>query len=207
LLDEVGGVTDILYALLLVLFWAFRDRPILAGLMLGLAAATRQQAWFFVPFLLYLGWRTGGSADLRRRGLSSLAVFVGCNLPFLWMNPSDWLAGLAGPMRDPLFAQGVGLIDLSIAGLLPLFHPVFYAVLELLVWGACFRFFMRRCLSAPGLAMLLPILPLVFAWRSLHTYFLVLPLLATAVLAFTDRRPAHSALRARERHADVGQAA
>jgi len=187
LLDEVGGVTDILYGFILVVYWALRDRPLLAGLLLGLAAATRQQVWFFLPFLLYLGWRVRGRRDLRQRGLSALAIFLLCNAPFLWMNPGNWFAGVLGPMRDPLFAQGVGLINLSIVGLLPLVHPIWYGLLECVVWVGAFRFFTRHALNAPGLALLLPLLPLVFAWRSLHTYFIVLPLLATAVLAFSHQ--------------------
>jgi uncharacterized membrane protein len=190
LLDSVEGATDVLYALLLVIYWQLRERPIVAGLMLGLAAATRQQVWFFLPFLLYLGWRTRGRHDLWQRGLPALAVFLACNLPFVLENPHDWLAGVLGPMADPLFAQGVGLIALSIA----LFQQhmgsqLLYSVLELLALAGLFRFYMRYWMLAPGLAMLLPLVPLVLAWRSLHTYFLVLPLLATTVLA----QPAASA--------------
>ena len=187
LLDELGGTTDILYGMLLVFFWYFRERALLAGLILGVAAATRQQVWFFLPFFLYLGYKTGGWQDLRRRGAVTAAVFLACNAPFVWMGPGDWLLGVLGPMRDPMFAQGVGLISISIvlyaAKLLPLWPPLIYGLLELAVWLAAFRIYTRRWLTAPGLAMLLPLLPLTVAWRSLHNYFLLLPLLATAVLA------------------------
>lgn len=196
LLDELGGTTDILYGLILVIYWYFRERALTAGLLLGLAAATRQQVWFFLPFLLYLGWRVGGMPDLRRRGLAALGVFLACNLPFLLLGPGDWMAGVLGPMHDPMFAQGVGLISMSIvfdaAKLMPLWPSAVYAILELLAWIGAFRLFTRRCMTAPGLAMLLPLLPLVFAWRSLHNYFLLLPLLATAVLAYPQQRPAES---------------
>ncbi len=183
LLDSAVGATDVLYALILVMYWQVRERPIAAGLLLGLAAATRQQAWFFLPYLLYLGWRTDGWRDLWRRALPAAAVFAACNLPFIILNPGDWLAGVLGPMTDPLFAQGVGLIALSIAFLKQqIGPPLLYAVLELVGIALAFRLFMARCMTAPGLAMLLPLLPIALAWRSLHTYFLILPLLATAVL-------------------------
>lgn len=184
-LDSAVGATDILYAALLVLYWQWRERPLMGGLILGLAAATRQQVWFFVPFLLYLAWRRHGWPDLWRRSILALAVFVGCNLPFILMGPQNWLAGVLGPMADPLFAQGIGLIALSIA----LFQQHigsqnFYAVLEGVALVGCFWLYTRQWQRAPGLAMLLPLIPLALAWRSLHTYFMVLPLLATAVLAF-----------------------
>ncbi|HEY8286645.1 MAG TPA: hypothetical protein VIJ28_19825, partial [Chloroflexota bacterium] len=184
ILDSAVGATDILYATLLVLYWQVRDRPLIGGLILGLAAATRQQVWFFVPFLLYLAWRRHGWRDLWRRSGVAAAVFVGCNLPFILMGPQNWLVGVLGPMADPLFAQGIGLIALSIA----LFQQHIgsqnlYAIIEGVALVGCFWLYTRHWQRAPGLAMLLPLIPLALAWRSLHTYFMVLPLLATAVLA------------------------
>ncbi len=183
LLDSAVGATDVLYATLLVVYWQLRERPLVAGLVLGLAAATRQQVWFFLPFLLYLALRNHGWRDVLQRGSVALAAFLACNLPFIVMGPQDWVAGVLGPMTDPLFAQGIGLIALSIA----LFQqhigpPILYAVLEGIALVGCFWLFTRQWHRAPGLAMLLPLLPLALAWRSLHTYFLILPLLATIVL-------------------------
>jgi hypothetical protein len=183
LLDAVGGTTDSLYGLLLVLYWQCRQRPLLAGLLLGLAAATRQQVWFFLPFLLYLGWRGRGWADLARRGGGMLAAFLVCNLPFLAASPGAWLTGILGPMRDPLFAEGIGLVALSLGKILPLWPSSVYSGLELVVFVLACAVFVRWWAVAPGLALVLPLLPLAVAWRSLHTYFLLLPLLAAAVLA------------------------
>jgi hypothetical protein len=186
LLDAVGGTTDSLYGLLLVLYWQCRQRPLLAGLLLGLGAATRQQVWFFLPFLLALGWHSGRWADLARRGGGTLAAFLACNLPFIVASPAAWLTGILGPMRDPLFAEGVGLVSLSLGKLLPLWPAPVYGGLELGVFVLACAAFTRWWAVAPGLALVLPLLPLVVAWRSLHTYFLLLPLFAAAVLA--DRR-------------------
>lgn len=200
LIDTSQGVTDVLYALILIAYWRLRDRPILAGMALGLAAATRQQVWFFVPFLLYLGWREGGWADLRRRGSTMVVIFLASNIMFIAPSPSDWLAGILGPMRDPLFAQGIGVISLAIAVFKQ--HPgtpFMYTLLEAAGFLFAFRLFMKRFSASPGLAMLLPLMPIALAWRSLHTYFVVLPLLAIAVLAAPAlRREAH----AKELHTD-----
>jgi uncharacterized membrane protein len=182
LLDEIGGTTDSLYGLILVLYWQCRTRPLIAGFLLGLGAATRQQVWFFIPFLLYIGWQGGGWVDFARRGGCMLLVFLACNLPFIVAGPGDWLTGILAPMRDPLLAEGVGLVSLSLGKLLPLWPAIVYGGLELLLFTLAFVFFTRRCAAAPGLALVLPLLPLVVAWRSLHTYFLLLPLLAAAVL-------------------------
>ncbi|HVA90185.1 MAG TPA: hypothetical protein VNL71_10110 [Chloroflexota bacterium] len=184
ILDSAVGATDILYATLLVIYWQVRERPLVGGLVLGLAAATRQQVWFFVPFLLFLAWRWHGWHDLWRRSSVALAVFIGCNLPFILMGPQNWLAGVLGPMTDPLFAQGIGLIALTIALFQQHIGPSsLYAVLEGVALVGCFWLYTRHWQRAPGLAMMLPLIPLALAWRSLHTYFMVLPLLAIAVLA------------------------
>jgi uncharacterized membrane protein len=202
LLDSAVGATDVLYAMILVMYWQVRERPIVAGLLLGLAAATRQQAWFFAPYLLYLGWRTDGWRDLAQRLLPAVGVFLACNLPFILLNAHDWLAGVMGPMADPLFAQGVGLIALSIAFLKQqIGPPALYLALEAIGMVLAFRLYMRRCLASPGLAMLLPILPIALAWRSLHTYFLILPLLATAVLTCDDSDETEPELSARRSEA------
>jgi hypothetical protein len=193
LLDEVGGTTDSLYGLILVLYWQCRTRALLAGLLLGLGTAIRQQVWFFLPFLLYLGWRGGGRADLARRAGGTLAAFLACNLPFIAAGPGAWLTGVLGPMRDPLLAEGVGFVSLSLGKILPLWPSRVYGGLELLLFILAFACFTRWCAVAPGLAMVLPLLPLVFAWRSLHTYFLLLPLLAAAVLADRQLRTAATA--------------
>src|ERR1039457_5490246 len=104
-----------------------------------------------------------------------IAVFVGFNLQFMVMSPGDWAIGVLGPMRDPLFALGVGLIDLSIAKILPLMPASAYLAMEAVAYVAAFVCFARNCARWPALALLLPLAPISLAWRSLHTYFLFLP--------------------------------
>jgi hypothetical protein len=98
------------------------------------------------------------------------------------------VAGILGPVREPLFAEGIGLIAVMIA----IFKqhpgiPAYYTILEVVTYLLLFRAYIRRWAIAPGLAMVLPLMPLALGWRSLHTYFIVLPLLAVAVLAAPDR--------------------
>lgn len=92
-----------------------------------------------------------------------LAVFLACNLPFIVASPGDWLDGMLGPLRDPLFAEGIGLVGLSLSKILPLWPSAVYGGLELLLYALVFAFFTRRYAAAPGLAMILPLLPLAVA--------------------------------------------
>jgi uncharacterized membrane protein len=174
--------------MVLVMYWQVRKHPLVAGLLLGLAAATRQQAWLFLPFLLYLGWREGRWQDLRYRALAALAMFLACNVPFMLQNPGDWLSGVLAPVLDPLFAQGVGLVGLTAVLLQQqLGPPILYVALVIAAYIFACKLFLRRCLASPGLAMLLPILPLALGWCSPRTFFVILPLLAMAVLTSLDQ--------------------
>jgi uncharacterized membrane protein len=187
-IDGVGGLTDASYAIFLVLYWFNRKRTWPAALLLGLAVASRQQAWFFVPFLLFLAWRECGLRDAITRSALVALVFLGFNLQFIVAAPGDWIAGVLGPMHDPMFALGVGLIDLSIAKILPLFPATVYLLLEVSAYAGVFAYYTRRYAAAPALALLLPLVPMFFAWRSLHTYFMFLPILAVAALVTTTPR-------------------
>ena len=66
---QIFGANDLLFvALLLAAFWAAESRrPLLAGVVLGLACATKQLAWPFAPFLLLHLSGARQWSDLRAR--------------------------------------------------------------------------------------------------------------------------------------------
>ena len=112
----LGGATDGLYALLVLSGWVLRDRRWASAVLLGLAAASRQQAWFYLLFYAVLIWQTYGRREaLWRLGIVA-GVFVGLNAPFFVTAPGAWAAGVLGPMRDAMFPRGTGIVALSIAG-------------------------------------------------------------------------------------------
>jgi hypothetical protein len=172
-----GGNLDILYVLLIVIAWLLRAHRWRSALFLGLAIATKQIAWFFIPFYLIMTWRShdkSGSYGLAE-SLCRLAI-AGCvglffNLPFILWNPQAWLAGVLAPVADPMFPLGLGLIELSINHVLPFFPPWLYDVLEGVTMLIALAWYWCLCRKRPEAAMLLAFLPLVFAWRSLPSYF------------------------------------
>ncbi len=93
------------------------------------------------------------------------------NLPFIIWNAHAWLAGIMAPIADPMFPLGVGFINLSINHLLPFFSSNVYSVLEGIGIVLSLIWYWRICKQRPEAAMLLAILPLFFAWRSLPSYF------------------------------------
>jgi hypothetical protein len=164
------GQTDTLYILFLLLGWIFRRQLWLSALFMGLAATTKQIAWFFILFYLILILREIGW----KRALQALGViaitFAVTNLPFIFSAPQAWMEGVLAPVLDPMFPKGAGLVAFSIAGFLPpnslLFTSMEVAVLILaLVW------YYYNCRKYPQAGLLLAVLPLFFAWRSFSCYF------------------------------------
>jgi uncharacterized membrane protein len=178
----VGGSSDLLYALPLVVAWMYRDRK-WAGIPFGIAVATKQIAWFFAPFWIIgviteRGWR-----EAARDLAIAVGIFAATNLPFIVHDPKAWSAGILTPAVEPMFARGAGLIFLFTNGGLP-FLPVFaYTAIEAIAGIICLVIAWRTRRTSPELGAVLAIVPLFFAWRSLFSYFFLLPLFALAAIA------------------------
>jgi len=167
----VGGNLDIFSTLLIALAWLLRDRRWSSALFLGLALATKQVGWLFVPFYIIMVWRHCGPKEMLYRLAIVGGIGLAFNLPFILWNPQAWLAGVLAPIADPMFPLGVGLINLSVTHLLPFFPAWVYGVLEIGTMLLSLVWYWRICRKHPEAAMLLAVLPLIFAWRSLPSYF------------------------------------
>ena len=178
----VGGSSDLLYALPLVIAWLYRGRN-WAAIPLGLAVATKQVAWFFAPFwLIAVATERGWRAAARDLAIAA-GVFAIANLPFIVHDPRSWLVGILAPLTLPMFPRGAGVIFLFTNGSLPLLPSIAYALLEVVAGLACLLVAWRSRRSSPELGAVLAVVPLYFAWRSLFSYFFLLPLFAFAAVA------------------------
>ena len=177
-----GGSSDLLYALPLAAAWLWRDRR-WAPVALGLAIATKQIAWFFVPYYLIAVVASGGWRRAARDLATAAGVFAAANLPFVAWNAEAWVAGILTPLVEPMFPRGAGLVFLSTNGGLPLPPALLYAALEAAAGLVCLLLAWRSRRSSPELGAVLAVAPLFFAWRSLFSYFFLLPLFAFAALA------------------------
>jgi hypothetical protein len=171
--DSVGsGETGSLCFPLLLLGWVLPRRSLwLSALFMGLAVATKQTAWFFLPFYLIL--------VLKPRGLKSLlmvigiimGVFMAANAPFLVSDPDLWFKSVMAPVAERMFPLGVGVVTLVTGGVLDIRSPLLFSVLELGVFGLSIVWYFRNYRRYPQTAPILAVLPLFFAWRSLWNYF------------------------------------
>jgi glycosyl transferase family 87 len=221
-----GGNLDIFYVLLIVIAWLLRAHRWRSALFLGLAIATKQIAWFFIPFYLIMTWRHcchpersegSGSPDaeilrcaqddrlyglaesVRRLAIAG-CVFLIFNLPFMLWNAQAWLAGVLAPVADPMFPVGLGLIELSVNHVLPYFPSWLYGMLEGVAMLVALAWYWRLCRKRPEAAMLLAFLPLVFAWRSLPSYFFCSIYPAFILMAAKARRATRTTIKADSTH-------
>ncbi|HKY50845.1 MAG TPA: glycosyltransferase 87 family protein, partial [Candidatus Limnocylindria bacterium] len=178
----VNGSADLLYVLPLTAAWLWRERR-WSALAYGVAAATKQLAWFFAPFYLIAVATMHGWREAVRRAAIAGGVFVATNLPFVISSPADWLDGLLTPLSEPMFPRGAGVIFLATNGGLPLLPATAYLALEAICGLVCVLVAWRSRRSSPELGVVLALVPLFFAWRSLFSYFFLIPLFAAAAAA------------------------
>lgn len=194
----LAGDLDMFYILLVLLAWLWWERWRLSAVLIGLALATKQNAWFYLPFyLIFIYQRRGFREALARLSLAT-ALFLVVNLPFIVLNGGAWVAGVLAPLRDPMFPEGAGLIALSLGKLLPFLPHTAYTALEGVGIAGALIWYYRWGRKRPEAALVLAVLPLFLAWRNLPTYFYFCALPTALLLASTQRLNAQETGEARE---------
>jgi len=164
-----------------------RRTRILAAVALGLVCAVQQTAWFFAPFYLVWVWRTRDWRTAVSAGATAVGAFLAIDLPWIAMSPGPWLRSLFLPVTLPLFPNGNGLVGLALGGALPLFPAGAYTALELLAYAVLLAAYARWLPRWPLAGMVLPLAPLLLAWRSPNRYFILLPFVVILALVLTWR--------------------
>ena len=183
----MNGDLDVFSILLVFLAWLWWERWWLSAVLMGLALASKQIAWYYLPFYLIFMYQRRGVRDAAGRLVVGALLFVAVNLPFMVLNGGAWVAGVLAPVRDPMFPEGTGLIALSTGKLLPFLPNGAYTVLEGLGMVGALLWYFRWGRVRPEAAMILAVLPLFLAWRSLPTYFYFCALPAALLLSLTPR--------------------
>jgi len=167
---------DPTWALLAIGAWLALGRAWLSPVLLGLAFAARQTAWFLAPFYLALVWQRSGRREAIRRGLIAMAVAAAVNLPFFARAPERFIDGVSAPILAALEPDGIGFVRLGLAGIGPLLPRVAYGALALALFVALLAAVVRWRRTVTSAPLVWPFLPLYFAWRSLQNYFVLAPL-------------------------------
>jgi hypothetical protein len=171
--QQILAGIDPLWALLVVGSWIALGRAWLSPLLLGLAFAARQTAWFIAPFYVALVWRRWGRREAVRRAAIAAAAAIAVNLPFFIAAPSRFIEGVSAPILGPLEPDGVGFVSFGLAGIGPLLPRGAYGALALILFAALLVIFVRWRRATGSAALVWPYIPLYFAWRSLQNYFVL----------------------------------
>jgi hypothetical protein len=182
-----GGETGYLYFPFLLLAWVLYKRNLwLSALFMAVAVAIKQIAWFVFPFYLILVWRTMGDKKALVVLLITVAVFAASNLPFFVRDPELWVTSVLAPVTDELFPLGVGIITLVTGGVLDIRSSLPFGILEIAVFIAGLVWYYLNCRRYPLTGLILAVLPLFFAWRSLWGYFFYIDIIVLSTLLVTE---------------------
>lgn len=174
----LAGV-DPLWALLLLGAWVLRHRTWPSALLLGLALADRQPAWFVFPFLLVAVAHSAGAREAWRRAAIAFGVALLVNAPFIVGAPERAVGSMLAPIFAPLVADGVGLMQLGVTDrYATLFPRAAYTVVSAGALLGLLALLWRRPRDLAGAPLVWPLAALWLAWRSLQNYFAFVPLFA-----------------------------
>ena len=171
--QQILAGIDPSWALLTVASWLALRRAWLSSILLGLAFAARQTAWFVAPFYVVLVWQRWGWREAVRRAVIAGAVTLVVNLPFLFLAPQRFIEGVSAPILGPLEPDGVGFIRFGLAGIGPFLSRGAYGALALVVLALLLFAFARWRRAVTSAPLVWPFVPLYFAWRSLQNYFVL----------------------------------
>jgi hypothetical protein len=174
--QQILAGIDPTWALLTIASWLALGRPWLSPILLGLAFAARQTAWFVAPFYVALIWQRWGWREAVRRTVIAGGVALAVNAPFFVLAPERFIDGVSAPILGPLEPDGVGLVRFGLAGIGPLFTRGGYGALALVGFAALLFGLVRWRRAVTSAPLVWPFVPLYFAWRSLQNYFVLMTL-------------------------------
>jgi len=177
-----GETGSMVFSFLLVAWFLLRRNLWLSVVFMGIAVATKQTAWFFLPFYLIMAYKTTSLMRIVGAAAVISGVFLAFNLPFMISDLSLWFRSVFTPMDRQMFPLGVGIVTLVTGGILDIRSPwifnemEFVVMLVLIIWY--FRYYKQYACMGP----LLAVLPLFFAWRSLWPYFFYTGIIMLALI-------------------------
>lgn len=187
--DIIFGGTGSLYLLFLLVSWILLPKNLwLSAVFMGLAATSKQLAWFFIPFYFVLLLRQVGWQKSLQLGGVIGGIFFVTNVPFILSAPEAWAESLLAPMIDPMFPGGIGVVVFSITGLIPAGTSVIYMGMEVVILVVCLIWYYHNCRKYPETGLVLAVLPLFFAWRSYPIYFYPAAILVFAAVLVSRGR-------------------
>lgn len=147
----IPGSNDIVF-IAFILWSAFlleKQKYIPSGILFGLSLATKQSAWFAIPFFLYYVWQKEGKNTFLRFSSASLVSSLLFYIPFMIWNLSDLFSDLVlfanGSLVTsyPITGVGLGMLLFSL-GIIPSIYSYYpFWVWQVVVGFPALSFFLR----------------------------------------------------------------
>jgi hypothetical protein len=184
----IGETGILIFPLLLIAWITLGENNWVSAIFMGLAVATKQTAWFFLPFYLILLWQKSRPKVVAITIGIIAAVFLATNGYFIIKVPSLWLQSITSPMIEPMFPLGVGLISLVTSGYVNIQTSIPFTIAEVVVFIGAVLWYIRYCKRYSDAGPILAILPLFFAWRSIWTYFYYIAIIVLARMLIQEEK-------------------
>jgi hypothetical protein len=185
-----SGETGSLYFPFLLMAWLLIKRKYwLSAIFMGIAISIKQVPWFFLPFYLMLIFRTYGKKKTAGAISIAGAIFTAMNLPFIIPDPALWLNSVLAPMTTDFFPLGIGIITLVSSGYLTIQTPLIFTLASALAGIAGLVWYWFHGQRYPHAGLILAVLPLFCAWRSLWPYFFYFDLILIAAVIQDTNSP------------------
>jgi len=182
-----AGETGFLYFPFLLLGWILPKRNLwLSALFIAVAISIKQLAWFVLPFYLILIFRTIGLRQMAVSLFIIIGIFLATNLAFIILDPNLWFNSVVAPVTDNMFPLGVGIISIIAGGAVDIQSPLPFAIIELVIAALAVIWYFFKCNRYPQTGLILAVLPLFFAWRSLWGYFFYIDIIVLAAIMLNE---------------------
>jgi len=182
-----NGENGVLIFPLLLIAWALPKRQLwVSAVVMGLAIATKQTAWFYLPFYLILLLREMGLKKVIIVMAIISGVFLTVNAPFIVAEPKLWFTSVMATMMGNMFPSGVGIVTLVTGGILNIQSSLVFGALEIAVFILVIICYFRYYHHCPQAGPILATLPLFFAWRSQCCYFFYAGLIMLAGIMINE---------------------
>ena len=181
-----GGAGFLVFPFMLLAWILWRKHLLLSALFMGLAISMKQLAWFYLIFYIILILRTMGLKKSLFVVVIIGGVFLAINLLFILDDPKLWMSSIFAPLIDNLFPLGIGIVSFVTAGIVEIQSPLIFAVMEITILVCAVIWYWYYCLRYPYTGLILALIPLFFAWRSLTAYFLYVDIIILAAIIINE---------------------
>ena len=161
--------TFLAVSVFLLFAYLFKEKPIISGILLGLAASVTQVSWFAIPFFYVLALRQHGRKGMLELIGASIAVFVLINIYFVLLSPVATITNifsLFGSTKLPFYGPNVMQFFVS-------FYPMAYSFMEIasvlfFIWSLAMLFLYTK--TAKPLLAIVPAFIFFISWRNISIY-------------------------------------